>query len=127
MNKPGIIWKVFSLLFLFNTVGFSQFTSHSNARFISLSAGLFFLSQTYSQRQIMRALSDSCDVNAKFSPGKDTVVMNGNPVLFTNKSTNAASYSWFINGSYLSGGKDLMISPVVGVNEIMLVASNGIC
>ena len=53
--------------------------------------------------------------------------MNGNPVLLTNQSTNAISYSWYINGSYASPAKDITIYPVIGVNEIMLVASNGTC
>src|SRR4029077_2959807 len=52
---------------------------------------------------------------------------NGDPVLLTNQSINAASYSWYINGSYSSSAKDIVIYPVTGVNEIMLVASNGMC
>lgn len=144
--------QVFFFLFLFNIYCFSQYTIYSNARFLlagqpdfinngvmdffnknflfnsnNFSTQLPDLLKTYSPQGTNYALSGSCGVNAKFSPGQDTVVMNGNPVLLTNQSTNAISYSWYINGSYTSPAKDLTIYPVIGVNEIMLVASNGTC
>src|SRR5450432_800793 len=100
MKRPGTILPVFCFLFLLNADCCGQ---------------------------TRQSLPDPCGVHAKFSPAQDTVVINGNPVLLTNQSTNAISYSWYINGAYFSPAKDLTISPVTGVNEIMLVASNGTC
>ncbi len=105
MRKSTIILPVFSFLILLSTDCFCEYSRCPDAGFLSF----------------------ECDVHAKFSPGQDTVVMNGNPVVLTNQSTNAISYSWFINGSYTSRATDFTIYPVSGVNEIMLVASNGTC
>jgi gliding motility-associated-like protein len=148
MNKTAIILQVFSFLFLFNIYCFSQYAIYSNVSFFlagqpeftnkgmmdSFNKNFLINSndfpapvKTYLPRDTNYALSGNCIVNAKFSPGQDTVVMNGNPVLLTNQSTNAISYSWYINGSYASSVKDITIYPVIGVNEIMLVASNGTC
>ena len=70
---------------------------------------------------------DTCVVKARFSPDQDTAVTNGNPFFLTNQSANANAYTWYANGSYVSSATDLTISPVTGVNEIELVASNGTC
>lgn len=105
----------FLFLLLLNTESFSQYTLQGGP------------AQESPQPQTINYLPCGCGVNAKFSPEQDTVVMNGNPVLLTNESTNAGTYSWYINGSYSSSANDITISPVAGVNEIMLVASNGNC
>jgi len=70
---------------------------------------------------------DTCLVQARFSPAQDTSVTNGNPIFLTNHSGHAGSYAWYANGSYVSSATDLTISPIIGVNEIVLVASNGTC
>src|ERR1700693_911437 len=76
---------------------------------------------------IRSVLSDSCSLKAKYFPGSDTVVSNGSPIFFENQSLNSSSFSWFINGVFTSSQKDFTLNPSLGVNEIMLVASNGIC
>lgn len=68
-----------------------------------------------------------CLVTARYSPGNDTVISNGNPLFFENLSSNAGSYTWFINGVFASSQKDFTITPSLGVNEIKLVASDGTC
>lgn|GEM_PF-1741025 len=69
----------------------------------------------------------ACLVKAGYSPANDTVISNANPLFFENKSFNASSFSWFINGSFASSQKDFTITPPLGVSEIKLVASDGIC
>src|SRR5882757_3211843 len=69
----------------------------------------------------------ACLVTASYFPGNDTVVSNGIPLFFENQSTNASSYTWFVNGTFASSQKDFTITPSLGVNEIKLVASDGIC
>src|SRR4029077_13996545 len=54
-------------------------------------------------------------------------VSNGNPLFFGNQSSNASSYTWFVNGTFASSQKDFTITPSLGVSEIKLVASNGTC
>lgn len=68
-----------------------------------------------------------CPVTARYSPGKDTVISNGNPLFFENQSSGASSYTWFVNGVFVSSQKDFTITPSLGVNEIKLVASDGMC
>jgi gliding motility-associated-like protein len=68
-----------------------------------------------------------CLVTAKYFPGNDTVISNGNPIFFENLSSNASSFTWFINGTFASSQKDFTITPSLGVNKIMLVSTNGIC
>src|SRR6202035_3621326 len=68
-----------------------------------------------------------CSLKAKYFPGNDSVVSNGSPIFFENQSLNSNSFSWFINGVFASSQKDFTFNPSLGVNEIMLVASNGIC
>jgi len=70
---------------------------------------------------------DTCQINSKYSPGGDTVVSNGNPLLFVNQSINSSSFNWYLNGSFISSGNDLIVNPLPGVTQVMLVASNGIC
>ncbi|HET7003316.1 MAG TPA: hypothetical protein VFI33_18465, partial [Puia sp.] len=69
----------------------------------------------------------SCSVAAEYFPSGDTVISNGDPIFFVNHSSNAISFSWFINGSLISSQRDFTLNPSLGVNEIMLVASDGIC
>jgi gliding motility-associated-like protein len=76
---------------------------------------------------IRSVLSDTCSVKAKYSPGGDTVVSSGNPIILENQSLNSNSISWFINGLFTSSQADLIFYPSSVVNEIMLVAYNGIC
>ena len=76
---------------------------------------------------ITSVLSDSCSLKAKYFPGSDTVVSNGNPIVLENQSLNSNSIAWLINGLFTSSQADLIFYPSLGVNEIMLVASNGIC
>jgi gliding motility-associated-like protein len=71
--------------------------------------------------------SNACGVQAKYFPEKDTVVTNGNPILFVNQSINAASIQWFVNGQPASAGGTLTFSPAIGVSEIKLIAANGNC
>ena len=79
-------------------------------------------------RTAMTAVSsDTCSLKAKYFPDSDTVVVNGNPILFRNESVNSNSFAWFINGSFTSSQADLIFYPTLGVSEIKLVASNGIC
>ncbi len=73
------------------------------------------------------ASGDTCTTLAKYSPGEDTVVSNGKPLFIVNQSINASSYSWYINDSFSSAGNNLLLNPLAAVNEIMLVASNGLC
>jgi gliding motility-associated-like protein len=68
-----------------------------------------------------------CQVTARYFPGNDTVISNGSPFFFKNLSSNASSFAWFINGTFASSQKDFTITPSLGVNEIKLVASDGIC
>src|SRR5450631_1598143 len=72
-------------------------------------------------------LSNTCSVRAKYLPAKDTTVTNGNPILFVNQSINASSSEWFVNGMPVSPGVNLTYRPAIGVNEIKLIVSNGIC
>jgi gliding motility-associated-like protein len=72
-------------------------------------------------------LPDTCSVQARFSPDQDTAVTDRNPFFLTNQSVHAGSYAWYVNGSFVSSATDLTISPETGVNEIVLVASNGTC
>jgi len=69
----------------------------------------------------------SCPVKAKFSNNQDSVVTSGSPVLLSNQSVNAGSYAWYQNGSFISSAADFSVKPVVGVNAMMLIASNGTC
>jgi gliding motility-associated-like protein len=69
----------------------------------------------------------SCSVRANYFPGNDTVISNNNPVFLENRSLNANSFTWFLNGTITSSQKDFILIPLLGVNEIMLVASDGIC
>jgi gliding motility-associated-like protein len=79
-------------------------------------------------REAIKALQpDTCQIIAKYSPGGDTVVSNGNPLSFVNQSMNAGSFNWYINGSFISSGNNLVVNPLPGVNQVMLIASNGIC
>jgi len=71
--------------------------------------------------------SKSCLLTAKYFPDNDTVVSNGNPIFLENRSLNSNSFAWFINGLFTSSEADLIFYPSLGVNEIMLVVSNGIC
>jgi gliding motility-associated-like protein len=71
--------------------------------------------------------TNACLVTASYFPGKDTVISNGNPVFFENHSSNASSFAWFINGVFVSSQRDFTMTPSLGVNEMMLVASDGIC
>ncbi len=68
-----------------------------------------------------------CSVTAGYFPANDTVIQNASPLFFENQSSNASSFSWFINGSFISSQRDLTLIPSLGVNEIMLVATDGIC
>jgi gliding motility-associated-like protein len=68
-----------------------------------------------------------CSVSAGYFPANDTVVSTGSPLFFENQSSNAGSFSWFLNGSFISSQRDLTLIPTLGVNEIMLVATDGIC
>jgi gliding motility-associated-like protein len=68
-----------------------------------------------------------CQVSARYFPGNDTVISNGSPLFFKNLSSNASSFTWFINGTIASSQKDFTITPSLGVNEIKLVASDGTC
>ena len=68
-----------------------------------------------------------CSVTAAYFPENDTVISTGAPLFFVNQSSNASSYSWFINGSFISSQRDLTLNPTLGVSEIMLVATDGIC
>lgn len=78
-------------------------------------AGTLFLRET-----------DRCRIHAEYLPEQDTVVSNGNALLFPNRSINSSSYEWYINGLFASPGTDFLYYPSIGVNEIMLIASNGI-
>src|ERR1700746_1280716 len=69
----------------------------------------------------------SCLVTASYFPGNDTAISNGNPLFFQNRSSNAGTFAWFINGVFASSQKDFTLTPSLGVNEIKLVASDGIC
>src|SRR5882762_7660720 len=69
----------------------------------------------------------NCSVSAKYFPGDDTVISMGNPIFFENRSLNASSFAWFLNGAFSSSQKDFILNPSLGVTEIMLVASDGIC
>ena len=68
-----------------------------------------------------------CLITARYSPRNDTVISNGNPLFFENQSSNANSYTWFVNGVLASLQKDFTFAPSLGVNEIKLVASDGKC
>ena len=68
-----------------------------------------------------------CSVTAGYFPANDTVIQNASPLFFENQSSNASSFSWFINGSFISSQRDLTLIPSLGINEIMLVATDGIC
>jgi gliding motility-associated-like protein len=68
-----------------------------------------------------------CSVIAKCSPASDTIVSNSNPIIFENQSLNSSSVAWYINGLFAASTDNLTVSPLTGVNEIMLVASNGTC
>jgi gliding motility-associated-like protein len=85
----------------------------------------------YSENAILPRIpmlfGDTCNVQARFFPDQDVDVTSGNPIVLTNQSVNANSYSWYINGSLVSSSTDFTISPIIGVNEIYLVASNGSC
>ena len=70
---------------------------------------------------------DTCAIRAKYLPDGDTVVTNENPILFLNQSLNSNSFAWYINGSFSTSSRDLLLNPTVGVSEIMLVAANGTC
>ncbi|HTB24242.1 MAG TPA: gliding motility-associated C-terminal domain-containing protein [Puia sp.] len=76
---------------------------------------------------ITSALSDTCSLKAIFTPGSDTVVSIGNTIILENQSLNSNSIAWFINGSFTSSQTDLIFYPSSVVNEIMLVAYNGVC
>jgi gliding motility-associated-like protein len=69
----------------------------------------------------------NCSVSAKYSPGNDTVISMGNPIFFENQSLNSSSFAWYLNGVFTSSQKDFTLNPALGVNEIMLVSSDGIC
>jgi gliding motility-associated-like protein len=68
-----------------------------------------------------------CSVIAKCSPAGDTVVSNSNPIIFENQSLNSSAVAWYVNGLFAASSENLTVSPVTGVNEIMLVASGGTC
>jgi gliding motility-associated-like protein len=87
---------------------------------------LFFLSLA-GTNCLGEVTGDTCIVRAGFSPDRDTVVADGTPFFLINQSINATSYSWYINGAGVSSATDLTLSPVAGVNEIMLVAFHGTC
>ena len=95
-----------------------------------LSLNLYGLSGSVSPIEkavITSVLSDSCSLKAKYFPGSDTVVSSLNPIIFVNQSLNANAIAWYINGFFTSSQADLIFYPVLGVNEIMLIASNGTC
>ncbi len=72
-------------------------------------------------------LSNLCGVKAKYLPEKDTVVTNGNPIQFVNRSVNTTSGEWVVNGQVVSAGANFTYYPDIGVNEIKLIVSNGDC
>jgi hypothetical protein len=71
--------------------------------------------------------TDDCLVSASYFPGHDTVVSNRNPFFFQNRSSNAGTSAWFVNGVFASSQKDFTLIPSLGVTEIKLVASDGTC
>jgi gliding motility-associated-like protein len=68
-----------------------------------------------------------CSVVAKYAPSGDTVVSNSNPINFENQSLNSTSVAWYVNGLFVSSQGNYNVYPAPGVNELMLVASNGTC
>jgi gliding motility-associated-like protein len=70
---------------------------------------------------------DTCASMAKYLPDGDTVVTYENPILLSNQSLNSNSFAWYVNGSLSGSARDFLFNPTIGVNEIMLVASNGTC
>jgi gliding motility-associated-like protein len=71
---------------------------------------------------------NNCGVVASFTPSNDSVVSSTTQVILTSNSTNATTYSWFINGSpTYNNTNTLYYYFQTGLYEIMLVASNGNC
>jgi gliding motility-associated-like protein len=117
-----IIWSVLSLIPALNAFSLSEYGTSK------ASVAIYDPAEKFCPAELFFLLpSDSCATKAKYSPGGDTVVSNGNPLLFVNQSINSNSLTWYINGSFSSSGEDLLLNPLTGVNEIMLVASSGIC
>lgn len=74
-------------------------------------------------------VNNDCGVKAAFDPAGDTIITSSFFQPFTNKSVNATSFNWIINGIlYLyNSGPTINLTFSVGVNEIKLVARNGTC
>ncbi|HRI61066.1 MAG TPA: HYR domain-containing protein, partial [Saprospiraceae bacterium] len=67
-----------------------------------------------------------CDAQAVFSV--PPVIVNGIPVTFTNNSTNATNYQWFLDNVLASTDADFTYTFTnTGVHHLCLRASNAIC
>ncbi len=119
MGNAKIIWP-FIFLFSFAITGKSERNVKKFFLLRGPNAKSFFTENE-------NAFAGNCNVQAKFSPAQDLSVTDGNPVSFTNQSINADTYAWYVNGILISSAKDILVNPVPGVNEVMLIASNGMC
>jgi hypothetical protein len=91
----------------------------AKARSTSLSKGLSTIPSIL--------LSNSCGVNASFTPANDTTLNTGQDITFTNTSLNADSYEWIVDVYNHYYTTDYQFVPSVGVTQVLLVAHQGTC
>lgn len=90
---------------------------------VYLSFFLFFLAPASIAQQ-----PNSCGVIARMSPEGDSVVTTAyTMVTFQSISTNATSYTFYVDGYYWGANTPINLDIRPGLTKIMLVATNGTC